>query len=330
MVEAGRRAQAESLVHAMQTNPGEASATALACIEVGATPERLTWLDEALRAGRLPDFVIEELGRRSKWLESASEDEFLDLVQVMATGGPIACSAALDLFVARYQQPRERALSLLELLLSALAPASTHGMTDYHWELGAKMLVDGGMAARAAELAVLALMRERGSNDFAWNVLHHASECDASGAFQAVARGLEAPGHGGRILVAFWYHRVAFAWPANDVLAWVGDDERRGRAAAGIVRVRSEELPEVLRELIWRFGPQSSVAREIMVRMGSTDGMVPSLADHVREQLDRARHWIDDPDPPIAAFAKKLVDDLEKQYEQHAAYEEDERRRFGT
>lgn len=330
VVEAGRLAQAESLFHAMQRNPDEASATALACIEVGATPERLAWLVEALRAGCLPDLVIQELGRRNEWLESASEDEFLDLIQVMAAGGPIACSAALDLFVDRDQQPRERALSLLDILLSALAPASTHGMTDYHWELGAKMLVDGGMAARAAELAVVALMRERGSNDFAWNVLHYASERDASGAFRAVARGLEVPGPGGRLLIAFWYHRVAFAWPANDVLAWVGDDERRGRAAAGIVRVRSEELPEVLRELIRRFGPRSSVAREIEARMTSTDGMVPSLAEHAGKQLDRARHWIDDPDPSIAAFAKKLVADLENEYEQHAAYEEDERRRFGT
>ncbi len=330
VVEAGRQSQAESLVHALQTAPAEASTTALACIEVGATPERLAWLDEALRAGRLPNFVVEELGRRGKWLESANDDEFLDLIQVMAGGGPIACSAALGLFVARYQQPRARALSLLELLLSALAPEATDGMTDYHWQNGAKMLVEGGMAASAAELAVVALMRERGSNDFAWTVLHYASEYDASGTFRAVARGLEVPGPGARLLIAFWYHRVAFAWPVNDVLAWVGDDERRGRAAAGIVRVRSEELPEVLRELIRRFGPQSSVAREVMVRIESTDGMVPSLADHMRKQLNRARHWIDDPDSSIAAFAKRLVADLEKEFEWHAAEEEDERRRFGT
>lgn len=331
-VEAGRREQAESFVRAMQGCTDEASATALAFIEVGATPERLTWLEHALHAGALQTFAIEEIGRRGKWLERTSEDEVLELLRVLAAGQQVEWSAALDLFMDRYQRgnPPAQALSILEDLLSKLAPANTHGMGEYYWELGAKMLVSHGMAARAAELSVIVLMREHGSNDFAWNVLHHAAERDPTGAFWAVADGLDVPGAGGRLLMAFWFHRTEFVWPPADVLAWVGDDERRGRAAAGIVRVRGDALPEVLRGLIRRFGPRSSVAREIMRRVESTDGMVRSLADHAREQLERARHWLADSDPAVAAFAEQLVADLEQQYERHAAHEEFERRRYGT
>jgi hypothetical protein len=67
-----------------------------------------------------------------------------------------------------------------------------------------------------------------------------------------------------------------------------------------------------------------------MTRIESTDGVVASLAQHDQRQLVRARGWLKDPDPQVTAFARELVSALERSYEHNAAYEEDERRRYGT
>ena len=130
--------------------------------------------------------------------------------------------------------------------------------------------------------------------------------------------------------MAFMFHREPFSWATDEVLAWVGDDERRGRRAVVLVRPRSEELDPVLRALVRRFGSRSAVANEIISRMHSTDGVVASLAEHDARQLERARQWLVDPDPNVSAFAKRAVESLQISYEQHAAYEEDLQRRCGT
>jgi hypothetical protein len=330
MAAVGRTEQADVFLCSMQANPDEATSAALALVELGATPDRLRWLEQALHDGLILEFGIAELGRRGQWLANVGEGQFLRLLHVMAAGGDEGCSSALDLFVGRYKSAPPQALDLLDQLLTQLAPSTVHASTNYRWQLGAKMLADSGGAARAAELAVVVLSRGEGSNDFAWKTLHHASERDPVGVFRAVARGLDAPGQGGHLLIAFWFHRASFAWPAAAVLEWVGDDERRARAAAGLVRVHDDTLPEILRELIRRFGPHGSVAREIMSRVHSTDGIVASLAEHARTQLIRARQWLCDPDPLVAEFASQLIRELEEDYERHAAYEQHARHQFGT
>ncbi|NJK31637.1 MAG: hypothetical protein HC927_04045 [Deltaproteobacteria bacterium] len=326
------RARAEALLRELQEIATEASAAALALVELGATPERLHWLEESLHVGSIQPFAIEELGRRNQWLEDAQEADFLHLINVMAAGSLVECEAALGLVVSRYRDriADAKLWDSLELALARLAPTTMRGTTEHRWELGAKLLVDAGRAARVAELAVTALSRPAGSNDFARNALHRAVERDPSGAFWAVAKELEAPEIGGRLQIALSFHRSGFPWPTSDVLDWVGEDERRGRAAAAIVRVHSDTLPEPLRELIRRFGAQSSVAREIMARIESTDGIVASLAEHDVKQLDRARRWLGDPDPEVAAFAEQLVESLERSHAWHAASEEHERHRYGT
>jgi hypothetical protein len=132
------------------------------------------------------------------------------------------------------------------------------------------------------------------------------------------------------LLMAFMFHRVPLAWPTDEVLAWVGDDERRGQRAVVLVRPHADALDPVLRALVRRFGSRSAVANAILSRMHSTDGMVGSLAEHDARQLEHARPWLVDPDPNVSAFAKRAVESLQISYEQHAAYEEDRQRRFGT
>ncbi|MCA9699439.1 MAG: hypothetical protein KC431_18075 [Myxococcales bacterium] len=328
MVEAGRSAQAQVFADELRTNP---SAAALALIEVGVRPERLAWLEDTLASGQLPPFVVEELGRRNDPLDSVDDDALLHLLGLMKGGDPAQQKAALNLMISRFGDNLSMSPpDILEALLESLAAIPIDSGTAHRWSLGAFALVERGQPARAAELALRCMSQPSNENTPFWRVLHAAASREPSGVFWVVARALDEPTVGGRLLVSFWFHRQPFVWPSEDVLEWVGDDQRRGRAAAGIVHVTSDELPVALRELIRRFGPTSSVAKEIGLRIESTQGLVSSLAEHARQQLSRVRTWLDDSDPAVATFARSLVDELEQDLERHSAYEEDMHRRFGT
>jgi hypothetical protein len=242
-------------------------------------------------------------------------------------------AAGVELLVDHLKEHPARAASLSALLLRGierLAPERMEGMTDHRWEQGAKLLVREGHAARVAELAIVALSRDAGSVDHAWSALHAAADRDPGAAWRAVAAALDERADAGRLLLKFRFHRASFPFPPEDVLAWVGDDERRGRRVASLVRPASDDLDPTLRALIQRFGAWSSVANEIMARVHSTDGLVASLAERDARQLRRARGWQGDPDLRVRDFARRLVESLERSHERHAAQEEDERRRFGT
>jgi hypothetical protein len=327
--------QVDVILRDMQAKPDEAPVLAMAIFEVGATSERLTWIKEALRDGTLDASVVRELTLRRYWLADVGDDDFASLIGVLVEGAPLEYpAAALDSLVPHIKQHPSSLPRLEPLLLRAverLASVPANGMTNHHWEQGATMLMEQGRVARVAELAVIALERPQGSNDFAWATLHRAAERDAKVAWKALSAALERRDTvAGRLLIAFRFHRKGFVWPRDEVLAWVGSDERRARTVVALVRPYAQELDPILRALIERFGAHSSVAREIVARVHSTDGMTPSLAGHDAAQLTNARRWLADRDPAIAEFAKGLVESLEQSYEHHAAYEEDERRRYGT
>ncbi|KYG06525.1 hypothetical protein BE21_34220 [Sorangium cellulosum] len=333
--QAGRGAAAEAVLRDLKLDAAEAPLLALAVMELGATDERLAWIRSALQGDLLDEACVLELGRRRRWLRQVSEAAFAAFAGALVEGTSIAhAAAALELLVEHIEDRPERATPLRELVLRALerlAPHRVHGMTDHFWELGARLLVEQGEVARVAELALVALSQPRGAKEHAWKALHAAAARDARAAWRAVATALDrrdpAAGH---LQMAFMFHRSSFAWPAEDVLAWIGQDARRGRTAAALVRPRSPELDPIVRALVQRFGPRSSVADEIIARVHSTDGLVASLAEHDAEQLERARAWLADPDPLVRAFAERLVESLTQSHEQHAADEEDERRRWGT
>jgi hypothetical protein len=333
--QAGRSAEADAVLRDLRLDAEEASVLALVVIELGATDERLACIERAAREGLLDAACVQELGRRRQWLSRVSEEAFSSFVGVLVEGAAVEhAAAALELMVNHVKENPASGAALRQPMLRALerlAPNRLQGMTDFYWERGARLLIKGGDVTRVAELAVISIECSNGANVHTWKALHAVAERDPPATFRAVARALEVPGPAaGRLLLAFKFHRMSFAWPADEVLAWVGDDERRGRAAATLVRQRTAELNPVVRSLVKRFGPRSSVANEILARMHSTDGLVPSLAEHDAEELERARGWLADPDPDIRAFAQRAVESLKMSHEQHAAYEEDERRRFGT
>ncbi|WP_437679289.1 hypothetical protein [Sorangium sp. So ce131] len=333
--QAGRDAAADAVLRDLRLDTDEASVLALAVVELGATEERLAWIQSAVQGGLLDEACVLELGRSGHWLSQVSEAAFAAFAGVLVEGTSIEhAAAALELLVDHIEDRPERAAPLRALLLRALerlAPHRVHGMTDHFWELGARLLVEQGEVARVAELALVALSQPRGAKDHAWKALHAAAARDARAAWRAVATALDrrdpAAGH---LRMAFMFHRSSFAWPVEEVLAWAGQDTRRGRTAAALVRPRSPELDPIVRALVQRFGPRSSVADESIARIHSTDGAVASLAEHDAEQLDRARVWLADPDPLVRAFVERLIESLTRSHEHHAADEEDERRRWGT
>ncbi|WP_437962276.1 hypothetical protein WME76_44265 (plasmid) [Sorangium sp. So ce119] len=334
--QAGRGAAAEAVLSDLKLDAAEAPLLALAVMELGATDERLAWVQRAVQGGLLDEACVLELGRRRRWLLQVSEAAFAAFAGALVEGTPIEhAAAALELLVERIQDRPERVAPLRALLLRALerlSPHRVHGITDHFWERGARLLVEQGEAAPVADLALVALSQPRGAKDHAWKALHAAAARDARAAWEAVAAALDRRDPAaGRLQMAFmFHHRSSLAWPAEDVLAWVGQDARRGRTAAAIMRPSAPELDPIWRALVQRFGPRSSVADEIIARIHSTDGLVASLAEHDVEQLERARAWLADPDPLVRAFAERLVESLTRSHERHAADEEDERRRWGT
>ncbi|AUX27517.1 uncharacterized protein SOCEGT47_081090 [Sorangium cellulosum] len=334
--QAGRGVAAEAVLSDLKLDAAEAPLLALAVMELGATDEQLAWIRSAVQGDLLDGACVLELGRNRRWLLQVSEAAFAAFAGALVEGTLVEhAAAALELLVERIEERPERAATSRALLLRALerlAPHRVHGMTDHFWELGARLLVDQGEATRVAELALVALSQPRGAKEHAWAALHAAAARDARAAWRAVAAALDRRDPAaGRLQMAFmFHHRSSFAWPAEDVLAWVGQDARRGRTAAAIVRPRAPELDPIWRALVQRFGPRSSVAGEIIARVHSTDGLVASLAEHDAEQLSLARAWLDDSDVSVRAFAERLIESLTRSHEQHVADEEDERRRWGT
>ena len=333
--EAGRSKAADAILEELRADPEDASLLVLAAIELGATDDRLGWIEAALRADQLDAACILELGRRRHWIKDVSDEVLARFVGVLLEGtlAPRA-AAALEILVDHVNNRPDSSALLQPFVLRALerlAPERLDGMTDYYWELGAVLLIEQGNSARVAELAVIALSRPSGSSDHAWKALHCAAERDSLAAWHAVAAALAKREAGaGRLLLSFRFHRSSFLWPCENVLSWIGRDERRGRMIVSLLRPCGAQLDPIVRELVLRFGPQSSVANEIFARIESTDGVVASLADHDTRQIERARSWLNDPEPHIRAFTERLIDSLTKSHDEDAAHEEDERRRWGT
>ncbi len=245
-----------------------------------------------------------------------------------------ALATALELIVDRFDDQSwmsAAALALLERVLTRLAPNELRGMTDHHWKLGARLLLEAGRIGCVAQLAVTALDRASGSTQYAWETLHEAARRDPSAAFAAVACQLGELGPvESRLLTRLTLHDAPFDWPSEQVLEWVGDEPRRARAAAAIVRIAADDLPEVHRELLRRFGLHGRVADAIAGQLFHINAAVASITEHLGRQLERARGWTDDPEPLVATFARRLVADLEQRYEHLSALEDDLRHQYGT
>ncbi len=334
MGEAGRTLMVETMLRQLDRVQDEAEVVALATLEVGATDERLAWIEQALKEEKLGAWCIEELGRRN-WLSNLDNQRFEQFVGTLLdhSSVPRALAAVEQLVHAAKERPNatESIKTLLLQALSYLTGVRLEIMPGHYWELAAKFLIRHGEAKRVAEYAVRLIAHAEGPKEYAWNALHAVAAHDPSAAWEAIASVLaENTPEAGHLILAFMFHRSSFVWPREDVLAWVGQDERRGRTVVSLVPRGVEELDPILRALVQRFGPRSSVANEIIARMHSTNGLVPSLAEHDARHLARTRTWLEDSDSSVREFAKRLVDSFADSHAYHAAIEEDERRRWGT
>lgn len=125
-------------------------------------------------------------------------------------------------------------------------------------------------------------------------------------------------------------HRAPRYWRADVVLEWIGDDAWRGWAIASVMRPHAAKLHPIVRGLLRRFGPDGHVADELAARVHSPGRAVASLAKHDEQQLENAGSWATDPDPEVRTFAERLLRSLKASHARYAAYEEHERRRWGT
>jgi hypothetical protein len=333
-LEAGGETSIVRPLQDMGAEPTEHLALAMALIELGPGDGRADALGKLVVKGVLDPIAAAELGRHRAWAVDLPAADFERLMRgLMAPEASELDAAAIELMGERLNSARSSERPLLDVALSLLertAGRSWHGMVEYYWEQIAQVL----MADRAEDVAAFALRklsRSHGSGHYAWSVLHAVASRDPASVWRAVAATLQsAEPASARLLIAFRFHKAGFTWPIEPVLAWVGDDEARARMVVSLIRPYSADLDPVLRALLSRFGPSSSIGDALGAQIHSSDGIVSSMAGHDAAQLEHARGWLDDPDPSVRTFAVRLVASLERSFTRHAAEEEDERRRFGT
>lgn len=304
-------------------------------VVTNATPRRLAWIDASLRSEGDHQELLRTLGHHGLWLRPTPDDQVRELFGVLLDRhGAEGAAAVLRISRDRVLGDSSRVVWFRGELLRALAQSADVPVSpaaDHAWVLCAIALVDVGEIEPVADLTMRVLGRPSGTLREAWRVLHHAHSRDARTTWGALARAVDRrDATGGHLLLAFRFHQKTFSWPTDQVLTWVGGDERRARVAVQLVRIEAEELPPLYRALIVRFGAGGSVANEIMAMIESTHGVVSSLADHDRARLSAARRWIDDENAIVKTFAQRLVDTLSRSLELHDAEEDEERRRWGT
>ncbi len=334
---AGREGEVDVLLRRLRADDAFAETVALAIWRLGATDERLRFIVEDLRAGRLPERIL-SMFTLGSWEKAASDDSLASLLDALLDRNSTQATAiALNLIVNRVKERKESALRWKDSLARAIKNSATSergGMVAYDWALGAKELIAMGEEAIVTKLAVSALSSEDdalGADDV-WSVLRDCAQENPEGVWNELTKHLEADGRAAWILaMGLSEHGISSALRAPDVLRWVDQNEQRAHLVAEMVPMHEGlDLPVIARELIVRFGPDAPCSRLLATQVEGTPHAVSSLAEFAEEQLMRARRWKTDAHPQVQAWATKLVAELERSYELHSAREEYERRRWGT
>ncbi len=333
--DSGRQGLVDAELLALRGSPLGGLLLAQVTVLTAATPERLAAISAAIREGRERDDVLRTIGHHGRWLREIDDEgvrAFLETLLVY--DGAESAAAVLRIVRDRISCDEPRVALFRTEVMRALERSvmeSVPSGAEHAWAVCATAMINLGEVGPVAECTVRALGRPSGTLRDAWRVLRHARSRDMNATWEAVARGIDRRDPtGGHLLLAFRFHREAFVWPTDRVLAWVGRDARRARAAVQIVKPDDGDLPALLRALVERFGAEGTVADEALTVLESTNGVVVSLAGHDRVRLDSARRWADGGSPQVRAFALRLVDSLTRRSELHAAEEDEERRRWGT
>ena len=322
----------EAVLRELIDERSRTSLVILMVVDMPIGPDEIALLVDLL--DRAPDdWVLGELGRGVSSRSPASSTEISTLVRkLLEMGRDASIGAALEILDDVMRERTGDFLVLADLAVQALSLAAKveiWGSAEHYWEEVALTLVARGRAKDAARAAMEMLSRDRGSAHGVWPVIVRAFEQDARGSWEALAQALDQP-NARAISLAFRWWGMVLPIPTDDALVWVSDSAHRAALAANLVSPFRPNLPELLRELIRRFGANSSPARVIASRMFGTQGVVKSIASDAAARLDYARAWAKDDDAEVAQFGSRIAQQLEADVTYHAAYEEAERRRYGT
>ncbi|XXT22564.1 hypothetical protein WME94_13500 [Sorangium sp. So ce429] len=333
--DAGGAREVDELMRRLRKDAHLADTCALTVWRLGATDERVGWLVEDLRAGRLADGTIGALVWGS-WENGASDPAIGELAEALLSRRTSTSRAvALSLLVHRAQRgpaPRSTWREPLLRALEGLLDVRLGGLYQHLWEEGAKLLVAMGEVDRVLDMALrfLRLSRER-MDSAGWEVVHACAKQDPVATWCALAHELESePERAYEFALEFQHFGPTMALPPDEVLAWVGRSAKRATLVAQMCDLHGEQLAPLVRGLLVRFGPESNVAHVLAGRAQSTPSVVTSLAEFTRERLHAARHWAQDSDPIVQRWAIGVLASLIATHEHHSAYEEYERRRWGT
>ncbi|MFO0658912.1 MAG: hypothetical protein U0165_03625 [Polyangiaceae bacterium] len=333
---AGREGENAALAEIESTLAADAESYALGLATMGATTARFKQLVALAAQKKLGHATIQELAHHAQWLSGIEEKDFSDFLHVLYECDKTEYAPIILELILSYVEAKPESAGLLDnWLLQALGVMSATGFRQvdaYQWEQGVMQLLSRDHSTPVvAKLIVDALLSTEGMSQEPWIVFHTLLQKDPGAAWQALSGVLEgsSPEKDG-LLLSFRFHPSSFAWPADEVLRWVGKNEQRGRMAVDLVRPYAPELHPILRELLCRFGGRSSVARLIASRVHSTGKVMSNIVQHYAEQLEHARGWLQDAEPEVRVFAKDLVQSLSLSHEVHLAAEQDTKRRWGT
>jgi hypothetical protein len=314
---------------------GEFTASALVTWRAGATPTRLAWLEEDLRARRIPDRAIELLAMAS-WGARLDAKEFDRFAQVLLENGEAGARTVVDMILHRMDRELASASDLDALLLVAWSKASESipsGHFAYEWGLAVKILISVGRCSEVLRSVVRLLTApEYGlPRPEVVEALGAAVRADPRGAWPQIRTILERDD--ARNHAALWACKEAGlgqVLPETLIMEWVDHDEKRGVRVADLVSMHGPNLPGLARALVVRFGYRARPARVLATDLHSTPRAVSSLATFAEQQRSRAEAWRTDNNRQVRDFAELVVGEQERARADHAAMEEYQRRRLGS
>jgi hypothetical protein len=334
MDDAGRGDDVDALLVAWGDDRALVEAAALVLCKLDPRGARPAYLASVVGRGLVSERALWSFTWPS-WAQQLGTGALASLLAALL-GQPsaAAATAALELTLDRIDAKPEEP-DLHRPLLQAMKRLSSEpltGMPAYAWERGVKRLLLTGAAQEACDVTIAGVLAGgEMASEHHWLAVHACEEQAPAELWEAVRAVLERGGRdAARLVVGLRWRGVGARFPIPSVLAWVGRHRGRASLVAEFAPVHGDDLPGVARRLISRFGADSAPAHTLAAAVGSTFKMVSSLAAHDRKQLGRVQRWRVDPDAQVRRWAESLARSLEHSAELNAAYEEHERRRFGT
>ncbi|MCX4245649.1 hypothetical protein OEB96_33820 [Paraliomyxa miuraensis] len=300
------------LAHA--SDPSLTNIVARTIVAVGGTDDRARILTMLLHRPELTERSVLGLGFWS-WHEGVSVEALDALIAALDRAPHRFCHHQGLGLVARRLARAPGAVdpsivALAHSLLRSTSAEEQSAVLERDW-----IAVATGLHARGDANAIATVLRiivaQGGYLRHAREVLRHWLDEDPTGLWRViVGEFLEHPSRPSSVLRRFASDvNVIGGGPAEEILAWVGLDRSRGQCVAEWSSPRFDELDPVVRGLLIRFGADGEVARALFgAAMQPPTGLTVSRFE--AEQLERAAHWADDPQPAVSVWVGRLRDVL--------------------